>query len=421
MEEKLYWEEARFQLYQEAQGLESRIGNSRRQLFEHEQELKRLQATFALPARSTIYRAATLEPFSEINARPMLSFGFRWQQWQQQHQATEKKLQSRLLVLRHLAGDLADQRLYLAEQYERLAQAQQQWQENSQAVGTELEAVEQRLGAREMALEKHAQAVAKAGDELHQRAGEIARTQRDLASRSARLAASEASWEGERERLLASLGARENLVERQLAALDDLRERWGKRRKRQVCWLRAQRDMCERLRREGEALRQEWLRRSSILSKDQRALAERALALEQYRQHCIARATNPKAAEKRLRRLRRRWAALGVSAERKLTRERKSLEAQAARLEEQARTLRHDNDQLADQEAELSTRQPALEQQQLEDRRDQEKMQQELHSLRRQRHSYEQQLEALRQEVERLARALLDESDATPLPAAQAA
>jgi chromosome segregation ATPase len=168
-------------------------------------------------------------------------------------------------------------------------------------------------------------------------------------------------------------------------------------------------------------LRQEGFRRSTLLAKEQRVLAERALALEQYRQQCIARAANPRAAEKRLERLRRRWAALGVSAERRLAQERKSLETQAARLEERARQVQHDLDELTAQEAELSTGQAAWERQQLQDRQEKEKIRQELHSLRRQRHSYEQQLAALHEEVECLARLLLDDNEPASRPVVQAA
>src|SRR5439155_19901528 len=97
----------------------------------------------------------------------------------------------------------------------------------------------------------------------------------------------ETIWRGEQDRLLANLRVREALVEQHLAALIDLRERWGKRRLRQVCRLRSQRSACEELRREGEANRQEWLRRSTLWAKEARTLAERALALEQYRQRWI--------------------------------------------------------------------------------------------------------------------------------------
>src|SRR5262249_37994591 len=137
---------------------------------------------------------------------------------------------------------------------------------------------------------------------------------------------------------------------------------------RQISRVRSQRSACEELRRESEALRQEWLRRTMIFAKEQRGLAERALALEQYRQQCISRATNPKAAEKRLERLRRRWATRGASAERALEQERRFLQTQAARLEEQRRQVQEDAEGLSTQLAELSQRQAAWQQQQSQHR-----------------------------------------------------
>ncbi len=245
--------------------------------------------------------------------------------------------------------------------------------------------------------------------------------QRHHESWQAGLVAREALWQGEQDRFLASLRAREDLAERRLGALIDLRERWGKRRQRQVCHLRAQRTACEELRREAVTLQQEWLRRSALVAKEQRALAERALALEQYRQQCISRAASPKVAEKRLERLRRRWVALAASTERTIAQERKSLESQATRLEDRARQLKQDADELAAQEANQSVRQAAWEQRQLQDQAEQEALRQEVRSSQNQRRSYEQQLVALREEVERLARLLLDENNPPPLSISQAA
>src|SRR5207302_6858018 len=109
-----------------------------------------------------------------------------------------------------------------------------------------------------------------------------------------------------------------------------------------------------------------------------------------------------------------RWAAQGAAAERALTRQRESLEREAARLEECRRQLQKDHDELAAQQAELTTRQAAWEQHLLEERVEQEKTGQEVQGLRQQRHSYERQLEALREEIERLGRMLLDGSDPAP-------
>lgn len=416
-DERRHWEQAHLQLREEAQGLENRIVNSRRKLLELEQQIRQQQRDPGTSTYKNKYPPVTVP----VRPTALLTLGFAWRQREQQLEMVEAELRSRLAMLHHVAGELADQRLCLADQYERLVQARQGWQQECASVTAEWETLGRRMQEREDVLRAREQALAGTEGELQQRSAELARGQRQLESRSARLAASMTTWEGERDRLLASVHAREHFVEQCLAALSAVRERWGQRRKRQVCRARAQRDEYEKLRRETEALRQEWVRGSTLLAQEQRALAGRALVLEQYRQQWIARAANPRAAEKRLERLRRRWAALAVSTERKLAQERKFLDTLAARLEERARLLHADTDQLAAQQADLASRQADGEQQQLQDQAEREKSRKEVLCLRDQRQSYERQLDALREEVERLARALLDENDPVPLPAVQAA
>jgi chromosome segregation ATPase len=422
-EEKHHWEETRFRLQQEVEGLESRVANFRRRLLDEQQKLDRLQnAAKPLPPSKGSQApsfAESEQTRTDLPPAVLVSVEAQDQQHGPLH-PTEAEWRNRVATLERIAGDLADQRLYLAEQYERLARAQQQWEQEHSSVATELEALAQRLHQREEAIQVGEEGVTVAEDRLDQRSAEMARQQGDLEGRSAQLAARAAVWDGEKDLLLASLRVREDLVAQQLAALSNLRQCWAKRRLRQVCRLRAQCAACEELRREGEALRLECSRRGTLLGKEQRALLERALALEQYRQRWIARAANPKAAEKRLERLRRRWAALAASAERTLAQERKALETQAARLEERARQLQQDADELNAREAELTTREAAWEQQQLQDQAEHEKIRQELDSLRRQRQSHEQQIATLREEVERLARLLLDD-DSKPSPAMRAA
>lgn len=424
-EQRRRWETLRLQLQQEAEGLENRIANSRRKLFDLEQERNRLFSASYPSVRDQASQdapAATLAlPKDVLPAASLLPFGSQWLQREQRLHMLETELASRLGILQQAAGDLNDQRLYLAEQYERLALAKQQWQQEHEAVAMGLETIGQRLCEREDAVQHREQAVAAAERELQQRLAALAQAQRQYESGAAGFAAEQASWRGEQKRLQASLRAREDLVAQRLTALIQLRERWDKRRQRQLCRWRTQRSTCEELGRESEAQRQEWLRRSTLLAKEQRTLAERALALEQYRQRWISRAANPKAAEKRLERFRRRWAALAVSAERALAQERKALENQAARLEARARQVQQDADEVTGLEAELSTRQAAWEQQQLQDQAEHERLRQEVYCLRAQRQADERQLETLREEVERLARFLLDGNEPTPLPIPQAA
>ena len=422
IEEKQRWEADRSGLQQEVEGLESRIANSRRILLDEQQKLDRLrQDSKQLPPSSS----PALPPIELEQTSKTLPIALPVHIGTEERQGPFHRLgaewRDRVARLQWVAESLADERLHLAELYEGITQTQHQWEQDRSLIATELEGLAQRLCQREEAIQLREDAVTTGEHRLEQRAAEIARQWGHLEGRSAKLAARAAIWEGEKEFLLSSLRAREELVGQQLTALGNLRQCWGKRRLHQVGRLRAERVAYGELRREGEALRLDYVRRSTLLGKEQRALLERALALEQYRQRCIARAANPKAAEKRLERLRRRWAALAASAERTLARERKALEIQAAQLQERSGQFQQDAGELAAREAELTAREATWEQKQLQEQREQEKVQQELNSLRRQRQTQEQQLATLREEMERLARVLLEDNDPKPLPAARAA
>jgi chromosome segregation ATPase len=423
--EKRHWDTIRQQCAKEVEGLESRIRNYRRKILDQEKEVQRLETVIQeLQSRrlASPQEQQIVEPRTSLTVAPVpVSAEAELEQRAWQLRQAEADLQHRLDTLEGLAGELADQRLYLAEECERLVQAQQSWQQERQTAAGSLEALGQRLHEQEQTLRTREQALELAEYGLRQRTEELGQTQRQLEGWKARLAVAVTNWEGERERLLADLRTREEAVEQRQLRLMDLRERWDKRRRRQVTGLRAHRIAYEELRRECLALRDEYARHSGQFEQQQRTLEERKLALEQSRQEYLGRATDPAAAEKRLEQLRRRWAALSTTTQRALLQERQSLEARANRLEEQTRQLHQQTQELTQQETEFQSRVAAWEHQQLLAEEAQGKQRQELHSLRSQRQRYEQQLDVLRDEVERLARLLLGETVPGPFVVGQAA
>jgi pSer/pThr/pTyr-binding forkhead associated (FHA) protein len=423
-EEQRHWQEVRLQRTQEVEGLESRVRNQRRKILDQEQAAVRLEALMRgvkeIPALSSESPIPS-EPAAASTVPPTVASPDELGQREWRLRTAEADLQSRTVALEALAGELTDQRLQLAEEFTWLAQVEQRWRQDRDALAAELEALGARLLERERTLQSGEQALEAAQRTLRQRSEEVARTQRNLEAWKGRLAAGAAAWQGERERLLVELRAREEAVEQRLASLEQLRQRWDERRGRQVDRLRSRRAACEEVRRECAALRDEWSRREAALVQEQRGLAERALALEQYRQECIGKASNPAAAEKRLENLRRHWAALSATAQRALSGERQRLDRDTGRLEERLRQLHEQEQEIAVAEAELSRRQAAWEQQQAIAEADQGKLRQELHSFRNQRHLYEQQLQELRDEVERLARLLLEDNNSPVVPTVQAA
>jgi exonuclease VII small subunit len=161
------------------------------------------------------------------------------------------------------------------------------------------------------------------------------------------------------------------------------------------------------------------LRRHAALEQDQRVLAEKALALEQYRLECIGRSENSVVAEKQLERLRRRWAALAAAAERRLARDRQAVEAELTSLEERFHRLQQLAADLTRRELEWSDRQTEWERGEAVSREERARLEQALHSTRAQRDAALWQLGRAREEMERMALTLLEESG--PTPAMQAA
>lgn len=392
-----HWEETRRSLETEADGLESRVRNLRRKMQEQEQEARRRGIATAPPAAP---EAAPPPP----RPRPELGAGEREQ----------------LAGLEGLAGELADQRLHLLEQAARLARAQEEWRAEQAAALAGLDEAGRRLQEREAQVEPRQRALAEAEADLRRRAAAAAQQQAQLDGWQARLTAQAAAWEAERESLLAEVRGREEAARRQADVMDGLRRRWAQRHQKELESLRGELKRCGAARRQYAALWEECLNRGSALEQQQRALAERTLALEQYRLEVIGRAPDSAAAEKRLERLRRRCAAPTAAARRNLDRERQSLAAEAKRLQDVAGQLDKQAAALAEQEADLSRRLTAWQ----EDRAGADvaraRLQAEVRALTAQRDRHQREAQALRDEVERLARLLMEDGPAL-FPAGQAA
>ena len=134
----------------------------------------------------------------------------------------EEALQQYLRLLDSLAFRLADERLHLTEQCERLAAAQVQWEKKRSAQMRELEDRSRHIGNQERAIEKRLA-------ELHQQQIEGYQKRQTLEGWQARLTVQSAAWKGERERLLDQLHALEAKADRLSAILADLPADWKER------------------------------------------------------------------------------------------------------------------------------------------------------------------------------------------------
>jgi hypothetical protein len=236
-----------------------------------------------------------------------------------------------------------------------------------------------------------------------------------------RLAAREAAWEGEKERLLAEAQTREHLAQKRLQAVSELHDKWSKRRRLEVDRLQAERMSASQVREECAALREEWLRRHAALERAHRAVAERTLALELYRQETLKKAPQPAVAEKRLQRLHRRAAAISAAAAKALTRERQALQAEASRLEAGCRDLDRRLVELTNRQAELALRLQIFEKDRLHSADQEEELRERAAVLQILRDRFEHERGQLREEIDRLSRLLIDEDEKLALPAPRAA
>ena len=400
-EQGQHWEQTRARLQREIDGLENRVRNCRRKLADE-------QGRLGLDARDPADAPTVLIPVppgAGVSARPVPG-GLP---------------ESQLVELERLAGELADQRLQLAELCERLIVARQGWRREYHGAVEELEAAAARLQERELAVALREEMLAPREFALDQRLDETARLRQQLDAWRARLAAREAVWEGERERLLDQLQAREALTQRQWLAMVDLRRRWSQRRRHELKQVRADLQRCEGFRRQYAMLWEECGRRRTELEQKERQLAERALAMEQYRLEFLGQAPDSAAAAKRLGRLRRRWAGVVAAAERGLRRERRALEAEAVHFRDQAEEMEQRLAEAARQEEDLARRLAAWEHEQVLAEDGNARLRRELQSLQAQRALYERQLTHVRDELERVARSLIDGPEPPALTVAQAA
>lgn len=403
-DERRHWDTRRIQLEKEVEGLEVRVRNQRRKLLVQDGELRRLNEARKGENASAV---EALLPVAVAPTENVVS-------------APSPDLQRRLAELDQLATELADQRLYLAEQCERLTVARKKWQQEREAAAATLEPLAQQLDEREEAVREREQALLGSEAEAAQIRQQLAQQQRFLDTWQARLAVRSAVWDGERDRLLEEVRSREEKAESQLAAVTLLRRRWQERSARELENAQKILEACEQLRKECSDLRDHWVRRGKALEQERRSLAERALAVEEYRFTFLRPGGDPAVVEQRLRRLRDRWLGEFESAAQPVVRERQELAADWERLAEGLGQLRNDLTTLATRESEIARRERDHEQLETRNRLEHDSLRNDLARHRAQRDLYERQARALQEEVERLARAMLEDSESAP-PLARAA
>jgi hypothetical protein len=390
------WEQTRHDLEKEVEGLQARVRNYRRKLAEHAGDV---------PCAGP---AAPAAPAAEPAAGPAPS-------------APAGGEDPRAADLECLHGELADQRRQLVEECDRLAQAQQHWAQEHQAVVADLEATGERLLEREQAVALREAAVAAGEADMRRRHEEARRERYRAEAWQARLAAREAAWQGDRDRVLAGSQVREEVAQRQWLALVGLRRHWSARRRQELKLLRADHERCQGFRRQYAQLWEECFGRRTELDHRERELAEQALALEQYRQEYLGQAEDAAAAERQLERLRRRWTAVSAAAERGLARDRQELAAEAVRLREEAGLMQARLAEVVRRDGALAEARANWEHEKALAEENAARLRQELQGMQAQRDLFERQMGQVHDELERVAGLLLAGPEPPTLMLAHAA
>jgi pSer/pThr/pTyr-binding forkhead associated (FHA) protein len=407
------WELRRKIVEQEVNGLETRLIQQRRRLNELQAELSKADARARDDASQTLLVGIPVEQAPAVGETKVPE-GMTPEEAHLRE--LEAQINSRTACLTRLADDLSDQRLELVEQWLRLAQTQHEWNQSHAECMHELECLSAGLPIREEAIVLRQEALTNSEDDFRIRQRELLQFQQHLEGWAAKVRLREASWQAERDQLLTDVTSREALAEKHLSAIGVFRQRWIKRRRHEIEQLRAEGAACEQLRQEYAGLRQEWWKRALALEQQERDLSEKTLALEEYRQQCVLRSQDAAGADAKLDRLRKRWQQDNAATMRATTEQFQRLQQESAHLQQRGRELLAVDEDLTRRETALVQRQAAWEEQALKAQAEQERLTQQVQSLQNQQQLGQVHIADLQQEVERLAGALLDETE----PPAQA-
>lgn len=363
------WQSQRQALEVELEGVNARVQNQRRTLNEQEVRLRWLEREILRRQQQLAATSPEVAATAEIGLAAGDSVSERVASSSPAPVMAAPAVAdaARVVDLDRLAEELADQRWQLVESWARLVTLHEQWHFERAQVAAELESFGQQLLDRDRLVQEREQAGAQTEAELRQRHEELIRAQQQLIAWGAQLRLEENAWAAEKSRLLSELETNDAAAEQRQAALIELGRRWAKRRKREADQLECQRIALGAFRKEITKMRMEAARCVAAADVEERILAE-------------------------LRNLDERYDAL----------DRRAAEVAAA-------------------EAASMEKQTAWEQQQFETRDHYICLEHELRHAQTQRLTAEQQIAALRDEVERIARALLDQSDPPTLPFEQAA
>ncbi len=421
------WQSHRSTLRHEVDGLNNRVSNLRRVIGQQKQQIEKLRDLLKEKAvneqdwvninaiTSTESPEETTPDSKESPSEPNLPVATPLETATESDELPDvgqtNDIEQRRRELEQLAGELADQRAQITEQWQRLLSTQRDWQAERGEAAAEFEALAAGLHEQEKKLQRRDETRLSMESSLRQKHEELSHLRQQLVGWRAKLRAEENTWESKQRNALAELRSREELAEQHLQNLSNLQQRWSKRRQDETRQLKAERQATESLRREYAALRNDVETRQARLEEEKRVLAEKSLAIEQYRQTWLTRGGEGPAAERRIERLRRRWVTQNAAAIQAATQERERVQAELSAVDEKWAKLQQRAEEVKKAEAELAERRTAWEHKQILAAARHARMSQELQAALAQKSNTDQELVKLRDEFENVARALLDDPE----------
>jgi pSer/pThr/pTyr-binding forkhead associated (FHA) protein len=381
----------------EADGLESRIVNLRAVLLQLE-----AQRALALPNDSI---RDTLTD-SKSSAEPA---------------AVDLPADSRSLELERLAAELADQRLMLIEQFDRLATARENWREQEAQIVREMAELVEELRLREDRVIDREKAVAFEEDESEKERARLLQLRDHIDGWQARVEVRETAWKAESTRKTAELEQKFHQLERRERAVTELCHRWTVRRRDELFRLRGEYRRCEELRANWMQAQAAVEQQQNQVHANQREVAARALALEQAEQKFLNTSMHRNLAEKCLERMNRHVRRATDKARLDLEVRLHAVAAERSQFEELFRETAESLVRLAEKEREVLERSAQTEHleamitERARSFADWENL------WKSQRQSFEREREELQLEIDRLSGLLLQNSNHDPAPLARAA
>jgi hypothetical protein len=243
--------------------------------------------------------------------------------------------------------------MHLIEQYGRLAVIQTAWQLQRDQASSELEALARRLFEQEQDLESRASHADATEQLLRQRQDEIDAVRADIQRWRDDLHGREQAVEESRQRNLLDLQQKEAILQEQSDALSKLRERWMEQRRQEVEQVRELRAALENDHAELRARRLAMFEQSQQMAEEKRALSEKMLALEHYRQEVLLRTKDPDS-QQRLEGLRRRWLTLNAELLRQVKNEAAAAQGELGRIETERTALAQLREQTVESDQKLT-------------------------------------------------------------------